>query len=320
VPTFTWGTGMPNTGALKVSQLSAELFYAAIAETVFVDQCTTEPGFGKNKGESVTLPRISNQAELTDASLLETERIPEKTHTVTGKVITVREFGEAVPLTEFAKDLSQFNLQNTVQRKLKDSMRLALDTRACAAFKSTLYKYVPTGVASATTATNGTAPTSALANMNVYHAAVIRDTLFDTYKAPKEGDSYIGIFRAKGLRGIKDDQDWEFWHQYTDPQAKYNSEVGRIEEIRFIETNHGGSTVGGFGLNIVGTSSVLGEGVVFGADAVRAVEALTPTLRVGLPQDFERSQSVAWYGVYEFSIIWDTANAGELRIVHVTST
>jgi len=287
---------MPNTGALKTAYLAEQLFYAAIAETCFVEHCSTESGFGKHRGESVTLPRISNMTEVTDASLLETERIPEKAHTVTGKVITVKEFGEAVPLTEFSKDLSQFNLQNTVQKKLKQSMQLALDTRACAAFKSTLYKYVPTGVASASTATNGTAPTQALANMNVFHAAAIRDLLFDTYKAPMDGDSYVGIFRSKGLRGIKDDQDWEFWKQYSDPQAKYNSEVGKIEQIRFIETNHGSSTVGSFGLNIVGASSVLGEGVVFGDDAVRLVEALSPTLRVGAPQDFERSQSVAWYG------------------------
>lgn len=93
-----------------------------------------------------------------------------------------------------------------------------------------------------------------------------------------------------------------------------------MEEIRFIETNHGGSAVTSNGLNIVGTGSVLGEGVVFGMDAIRLVEAMSPELRIGEKQDFGRSQAVAWYGVYEFSIVWDTANSGENRIVHVTST
>lgn len=93
-----------------------------------------------------------------------------------------------------------------------------------------------------------------------------------------------------------------------------------MEQIRFIETNHGTSTVGGLGLAICGTSSVLGEGVVFGMDAVRMIEAMTPELRIGIPQDFGRSQAVAWYGVYEFSIVWDTANAGEVKVCHVTST
>ena len=320
MPTFTWSAGVPNTGALKTSAISKKIYMAAIAECVFMDHVTPEPAFGMHRGESVTLTRIGNLTEPTDASLSETERIPERTHTVTGKVITVGEFGEAIPMTSYAKNLSTFNLQDTVQSKLKDNMKLALDTRACRAFKQTLYKYTPTGVAAASTATNGTAPTSALANMNVYHAEQIRDILYDTYKAPMVGDSYIGIFRTLGLRGIKRDPDWELWHQYTNPQAKYNSEVGRMEEIRFIETNHGTSTVGGAGLAICGTGSVLGEGVVFGMDAVRMVEAMTPELRVGEMQDFGRSQAVAWYGVYEFSIVWDTANAGENRVVHVTST
>lgn len=319
---FTWGSSMPNTGALKTHALAKKLYMAAIAECVFMDH--VEPGnngYGKGMGESVTFTRIGNHTEASDASLAETDRIPELAHTVTGKVVTVGEFGQAVPFTSFARDLSTFDLKNTIQRKLKDDMKLALDTRACRAFKQTLYKYVPTGVASASTATNGTAPTSALANMNVYHAAQIRDLLFDTYKAPTaDGSHYIGIFRTLGLRGIKEDADWEIWHQYLDPQAKYNSEVGKIEQIRFIESNHGNSTVGGLGLAICGTSDVLGEGVVFGADAVVMAEALTPELRIGIPQDFDRQHAVAWYGVYEMSILYDTANVGELRIVHVTSS
>lgn len=318
---FTWASGMPSTGALKTTYLAKKLYTAAIAECVFMDHVSTEDGFGKGKGESVTLPRISRQTEATDYSLAETDRIPESALTVTGKVVTVGEFGKAIPLTNFAKDLSQFDLQNAVQGELKDQMKLALDSRACRAFKTSLYKYTPTGAAAASTATNGTAPTAATANMNVYHCEQIRDILYDTYKtAPADGSNYIGIFRTLGLRGIKRDPDWELWHQYTDPQAKYTSEIGRLEQIRFIETNHGSSTVGSSGLNICGTSSVLGEGVVFGADAVRMVEAMTPELRVGIPQDFGRLQAVAWYGIYEFSIVWDTANAGELKIVHVTST
>ncbi len=318
---FTWSAGVPATGALKTSALSKQLFVAAIAETVFVEHTTPEPAFGKNRGESVTFTRISNMTESTDYSLLETERIPEKAHTVTGKVVTVGEFGAAVPFTSYARDLAQFDLKNSIQRKLKEDMRLALDVRACRAFKQTLYKYVPTGASTASTATNGTAPTAALAAMNVFHLAQIRDILYDTLKAPTvDGGDYMGIFRTKGIRGIKDDPDWEEWHKYLDPQAKFNSEVGRIESIRLIETNHGGSTVGLGGLNICGTGSVLGEGVIFGDDAVRMVEALTPELRIGVPQDFNRQNSVAWYGIYEFSQVWDTANSGECRIIHVTST
>jgi N4-gp56 family major capsid protein len=139
--------------------------------------------------------------------------------------------------------------------------------------------------------------------------------MFDTLQCPPaEGDDYIGIFRTLGLRGIKRDPSWEEWHKYTDPQAKYNAEVGRIENIRFIETNH--STA----LSKIGLNSVCGEGVVFGEDAVAMAEVLTPELRAAIPADYGRSKGVAWYGILEFGIVWTTANAGEARVLHVSST
>jgi hypothetical protein len=126
----------------------------------------------------------------------------------------------------------------------------------------------------------------------------------------------MAIFRTLGMRGIKRDPAWEEWHKYTDPQAKYNNEIGKIENIRHLETNHANA------LGKKGTNSVLGEGVVFGQDAVAMAEVLTPEIRaqVNVGHDFGRSNAAAWYGILEFGIIWDTANAGEARIVHVTSS
>ena len=70
----------------------------------------------------------------------------------------------------------------------------------------------------------------------------------------------------------------------------------------------------------VGTNSVLGEGVVFGADAVAAAEVMTPELRAAVPQDFGRSKAIAWYGILGYDETYGTSNAGEARIVHVGST
>lgn len=320
--TTTWGTSVASTGALKTNFLAKQLYSAAIAECIFVDHTTPQSGFGAGKGQSVTVGRRSYFNQITDASLTELERIPERSQTIAGKVITVGEFGEAIVSTNLLKKLSQFDLTDSIQMELKERMKLALDTRACRAFKQTLLCYVPTGAAAATTYTNGTPATSALANMNVYHAEQIRDLLYDTYRVPMIGDSYVGIFRTLGLRGIKRDPDWEQWKVYTNPQAKYNSEIGRLEEIRFIETNHGDTTPGttGSGLALCGTSDVLGEGVIFGQDAVRFFEVQAPSLVMGKEEDFGRQQSVAWYGIYEFGAPVDTANPGEVRCIYVTSS
>lgn len=311
---FQWQFDAP-TGTFKQHALSSRLYEAAVQRSVMVDHCRPVEGFGKRQGENVTLTRISNIAEPTSANLVEGERIPEDTFVITTTSITVKEIGRSVPFTSFAQDLSFFDIENPIQNKLVDQMRLVLDTKAAAAFKAGQIKYVITGFASETVTTNGTPGAQASDNMNVYHCEEIRDYLFDTLNAPPaEGEDYIGVFRTLGMRGIKRDPSWEEWHKYTDPQAKFNAEVGRIENIRFIETNHANA----FGK--IGASSVCGEGVVFGADAVAMAEVLTPEMRASIPQDFGRSKAVAWYGILEFGPIWTTANAGEARIVHVSST
>jgi N4-gp56 family major capsid protein len=314
MPQFTWQFDSPS-GTYKNNALSMKLYEAAVENSVFVDHVRPVEGFGRNSGESVSLTRVQNITEPTDPVLQETVRIPEDQFALSAKSIVVKEMGRAVPFTSLSQDLSRYDLENPIQRKLRDQMRLALDTRAAAGFKRAQIKYVPTGAATNNITTNGVPGAAASVNMSYFHVEQIRDYLFDTLQTPPlEGDDYVGIFRTLGLRGIKQDPKWELWHQYTEPQSKANGEVGRIEGIRFIETNHAKA------LGKVGTASVLGEGVIFGEDAVALAEAMTPELRAAIPGDFGRSRAVAWYGILEFDIIWDTGNPGEARIVHVTST
>lgn len=311
---FTWTFDAPS-GTYKNHAMSSRLYEAAVENSVFMDHVRPVEGFGKKMGESVTLTRVRNITEPTTADLEETIRIPEDEFELSTQQITVRELGRAVPYTSLSLDLSKFDLENPIQKKLREQMRLVLDTKAATAFKNTLIKYRPVGATSGTFTTNGTPAGSATSNMNIYHVEEIRDYMFDTLQAPPaEGGDYIGIFRTLGLRGIKRDADWEEWHKYTNPQAKYNGEIGRIEGVRFIETNHARA------LGKIGTNDVLGEGVIFGDEAVVMAEALTPELRAAIPGDFGRSRAVAWYGILEMDLIWDTANAGEAKVVHVSST
>jgi len=310
---FTWLFDSP-TGTYKQHALSKKLYMAAVENSVCVDHARPVDGFGKGKGETATLTRVKNITEPVSADLDETMRIPEDEFDLSTKAILVKEMGRAVPFTSLAQDLSEYDLDNPIQSKLKDQMRLVLDTKAATAFKRTQIKYAATGAATNNITTNGTFGAASTVNLNFFHVEEIRDYLYDTLQAPPyENDMYLGIFRSLGLRGIKRDTKWEEWHKYTDPQAKFTGEVGQIEGIRFVETNHARA----FGK--VGTGSVLGEGVVFGEDGIALAEAMTPELRAAIPQDFGRSRAVAWYGILEIDTIWDTGNAGEAKIVHVGS-
>ena len=311
---FTWSFDAP-TGTYKNHAISRRLYVASVQKCIFMDYVRPVEGFGRKMGDTVTLTRVRAITEPTSAVLTEAQRIPEDSFALSTTSLTVEEYGRALPYTSLADDLGFFDLENPIQMKLRDQMQLSLDSAAATAFQAGQIKYAITGAAANNIATNGTFGAASSDNMNVWHAEQIRDYLFDTlYAPPYEGDDYIGIFRTLGLRGIKLDPAWETWHKYTDPEAKYNGEVGRIEGIRFVETNHANA------LAKVGTNSVLGEGVVFGQDAVALAEVLTPELRASIPGDFGRSKSVAWYGILKFGLVWTTGNAGEARVLHVGST
>lgn len=310
----SWQFDAPS-GVYKNHQLSSQLRMAAIADTKFMQFVRPESGYGKKKGESITITRVANIDVPTDGRLLENNRIPEDELTLSTTAITVSEWGRSVPYSSLAEDLGKFNVENMIQKKLKDQMAVTLDNAAADAFTGGLVKAIPNGVASLVFDTDGTASTTATVNLNMYHVEQIRDYMYSTLNVePYEGDDYICLCSTKAKRGLISDPAFEQWHKYTDPQMKYKSEIGRIENIRFIETNNTAALSGS-----LGSGGVLGEAVFFGADAVAMAVAEDPELRIGMPQDYGRQKGVAWYGILEFGRVWDSANPGEGRIVHLTS-
>ena len=313
---FKWSQDV-GSGVLKERFLSEKIYEAAFEDTKVFPFCVPVEGYGKNMGQSVTIERLAQISEPTSAVLTEGVKIPEDSYSISSTSITPVELGRSLPFTSLAEDLLNFNLENKVQKALRTQLALVLDSIAAASMTGTdvKLKYVPTGLTSRNLATNGTAATAATVNLNLWHVADIYDTLYDTYQVPPyEGDNYMGIFRHLALRGLMNDPDWVEWHKYTTPANKATGEVGMIENIRFIGTNHANA----FGK--IGTGSVLGEGVVFGDDFCAVAEILTPELRVKIPGDYDRDRGVAWYGILNTGIIWNTANAGEVKGLHVTST
>jgi len=313
---FQWQFDAPN-GVYKNHKLSSQLREAAIAETKFMQFVRPEAGYGKKMGESINITRVSNISVPSSSLLSENNRIPEDNITLSMQAVTVAENGRSVPFTSFASDLSHIDLKNVIQRQLKNQMKLSLDIDAATAAKAGMVKAIPTGVSALTMDTDGTASTAATVNLNMYHVEEIRDYMFSTLNIePAVGDDYIGLIATKAKRGLMRDPAWEEWKKYTDPSAKFNSEVGRAENVRFIEVNHASALSGS-----LGTGSVLGEGIFMGQDALIMAVAEDPELRAKMAEDYGRSNGVAWYGIYSFGQVWsDSATAGEARVVHLTSS
>lgn len=314
---FTW-EGSFSTGVLKSHALSKELRYAAVADFEIAQFTRAEPGFGRKMGDTITITKIKNIAVPTSAALSEHEDIPIDTLSIGTTGITVAALGRGVEYTSLADELSFFDLKVPIQRKLKDQLAQVNDNLAATAFKSTYVMAIPTSAVGITWDTDGTASTAATNNLTVAHCGVIRDYMKDTLFVPAyERGNYIGLASTKALRGIKNDPDFQFWRQWLRPgDVLFNSEVGMIEQIRFVEINNTSALS-----NAKGTGSVLGEALIFGDDGVALAEVETPELRAAIPGNFGRYQAVAWYGVLAYGLIWNaTATAGEARVIYVTSS
>lgn len=311
-----WSADAP-TGVYKNHKLSSQLRMAAIADSKFMQFVKPEPGYGRKKGESITITRVSNVTVPSDDTLNENVRIPEDSISLSTQAVTVSERGRAIPYSSLSIDLSAYDLENAIQAKLRDQLSLSMDISCSTAFKAGQVKAIPDGLASLTFDTDGTASTAATVNLNMYHVEQIRDYMFGTLNIrPYIGDDYVALISYKAKRGLMNDPAWRDWQKYTDPSKKFNSEVGRIENIRFVEVNHTSALSA-----TKGTGSVLGEGVFFGEDPVVMAVAQDPELRAKESEDYGRSKGVAWYGIYGYGQVWsDSANAGEARVVHLTSS
>lgn len=304
-------------GVLKNHALSSDIREAAVADSKFMPYVTVEPGYGRKRGDTVTITRVKNIPEPTTARFGERDRVPIDTYSISSTSITVSYWGRGVEYTEQAELLSHYDLTDKIQKKLKQQMQLALDTGAATAFKQAKIKFIPTSLTAGTFDTDGTPSTTATENLTVAHVKTIRDYMMDTLHCPgvNGGDRYVCLASVKALRGIKNDPEFLAWKQFgKQDEAFSRGLVGTIENIDFVEVNHTNALS-----NAKGAGSVLGEAVVFGDDAVAMAVVMDPELRAAIPGNFGLEFAVAWVGMLEFGLVWDTANDGEARVIHVTS-
>jgi N4-gp56 family major capsid protein len=304
---MSWSFDAPS-GVYKDHTLSSKIREAAIADAQFMRFARPETGFGKGKGQSVTITKVFPLALA--ARVSELDRLPSGRPAITTTSITVSEWGFKIPMTEFEKNLTHFDLTNQFQRVLRDQMKLTMDDMVADAFKSTPIKYTPqtTGAVINTASTFSTAN----ANLSIADLRQIHDYLRGL-KAPKyKNGKYVGILSTKAARGIKNDPEYKDWQAPTDSGPFKDGRLRDVEGFMLIETNNTDSLD-----DTMGTGSVLGEAVFFGEDAVALATVDEPELRAGIPEDLGRFRDVGWVGTLEAGLVW--AEAGYARVIHVGS-
>lgn len=298
-------------GYLANPTLSKELRYVAQPLMRFRQYVRPVPGYGAKKGDTVLFDRISNV--LTPGrKISELERMPETGVNISQGSVVVDEYGNAIPFTGKLEELSQFDVENIFLRTLRDDAAKTLDRAVADVFRAT--KVVATPVTTGTVFSSNGNP-GGTANKHV-DAAFVKDVV-DEMKAtylipPYDGENYIAIVSVKFARRLRDSSDWVDAAKYGDPERLFAGEVGRYNQVRFIEeTNVLSQTLG--------TTSYNGEAIFFGDDPVVEAVAVPLEIRAKIPTDYGRDKGLAWYYMGGWSLTWDTGNAGEAKVVRVWS-
>lgn len=316
-----WAYDTP-TGTFRNHAISNQLLYAAAGRTKLLP-FTQVPGqaFGKHMGETINLIRVNRLPVPATSALDESLRIPIDKLTLGTRTITVTEHGRGVEYTNLNEQLSVFRPSDYLQKELIRQMEYSVDGAIGTAFQSTDAQliFIPTSATGGTIDSDGTPSTVASNEFTFAHCGVIADALAGTYHVPPwTAEHYIGCSTRLTLRGLKNDNLLQAVHMYLrDGDFFFRGEVGMTENIRWVQVDVE-TTLS----NSAGSSTTIGEGMVFGDEAVARVEVEAPHLRAdpNYQNDFGRTKAVAWYGIYAFSPFYDVNTDGFARIIRIGSS
>lgn len=307
---MSWTFDAPS-GVYRNHALSSDIRRAAIADAQFMKFSRAEPGYGKKRGESLTITRVLNLPLASRVS--ETDRLPSGRPAIETKQVSVSQWGFKIPVTEFEKNLTHFDIMNPFQAILRDQITLTMDKMVADAFKLSPYKYIPT-TAGGTFDTDGTPSTLSTRNFGIQDLRNIHDELSGTLKAPRyRNGKYVGILSTRAARGIKNDPEYKDWLAPSTSEPLISGRLKDVEGFMLVETNHFDALD-----NLVGSSTTTGEAVFFGADAVGLARIMDPEVRMGTPEELGTFQEVGWVGTIEAFLVWEDADFA--RVIHGTSS
>jgi N4-gp56 family major capsid protein len=305
---------MAPAGVYRNHTLSDKLRHQALANTVFFKYLNPEPGYGRKKGESVTITRILRLPLANRVG--ETDRLPGGRPAIETKTVKISEWGYKVPMTTWETDMTYFDLPNEIEGALRDQIELTMDVMAADVFKLSPIKYVPLSTGF-NLDTDGSATGVSDRNVSVSDLRAIHDYLSGDLKVPKFANGkYVGILSTQAARGLKNDPEYKDWLAPTTSQPLMDGVLKDVEGFTLIESNNFGYERDALA-KFAGTSTTTGEAVFFGADSAGLLEIQSPEIRMGVKEDLGRFYEVGWVGKLEGFHTWEKPSLA--RVLHVTS-
>lgn len=307
---MAWVFDAPS-GTYKNHALSKDIRREALANVQTLRFMRPEPGFGKQKGESVTITRILQLPIATRVN--EQDRLPSGRPAIETKQVSVSQWGFKIPITEFEKRLTHFNLMDPFQAALRDQIAVTMDVMAADALKLTDTKYTPLATGGEFV-TDGTADSLSDRNLGVQDLRRIWDELHGNLLCPTfKNGKYVAILSTRAARGLKNDPEYKDWLAPTTADPLLTGHLKDIEGFSIFESNHRAAYA-----DLIGSSTTTGDGVFFGNDAGGLVRIQDPEIRAGIPEELGTFQEVGWVGTLEAFLVWERPSLS--RVIHLAST
>ena len=261
---------------------------------------------GKKKGDSFTWDVVSDVATAGQV-LIETNTMPETNITITQGTLTITEAGNSVPYSGKLDNLSKFPVEDIIKKAMKNDAVKSFDRLAWAQFNQTLLRAIPTGgtnTATVTLYTNGTVTGTNSIAYNNGHAKSIVDQMKERNIPAYIADDYYASAWPTTLRTFKNNL--ETIHQYSDTGFNLimNGEIGRYENVRYIEQTNIAKGTGTDGVTQTTWTNGLSDWIFFfGNDTVAEAIAVPEEMRGKIPTDYGRSKGIAWYYLGGFGIV-----------------
>jgi len=289
-------------------ELSKFLRYSAQPSLKFRQFADVKDAMGKSQGDSFNFPKVANVSTI-GGLLTETSTIPQASQTITKGTLSIDEYGNSIPFTFKIDTLSQFDLEQIIEKGLRDDLVKVLDAAVHAQFNACKLRFVATATDAHTLTTDGTATATNTSVLNERHIRKMKLELEKRNVPYFEGDTYAFVGSLEAVESLQGAM--VSINQYSEVgyEKIYSGEQGMVDNVRIVKDNN--ATRLTYDLSARTTTAKTwsggysGEGFMIGKDTVMEGVAVPEQVRAKEVTDYGRSHGLAWYFLGGWKIVWD---------------
>jgi N4-gp56 family major capsid protein len=302
---------------------SKEILFQAMPILRFEQFAVKKTELGVTPGLTINFMRYNNLGQA--SQLVEGIRMQTNPLTASQFSITVAEQGFAVAVSELLLNASFDDVMASASRLLGRNMATYLDISARNTLlqaSSQLFGYQKdTGAINNqvyyNTGTVGTSNASMTGDFNLTSQVVFDavETLA-TKNVPRLGETYVCFVHPHQSRWLRNDPQFIEQTKYAAPGNFMLGEIGRLNDVVFIETTQVRNVVGGAGTGWTTDTTTNGittgngtanryDSIFIGDNAFGHAISLPVELRDGGILDFGREHALAWYAIWGLGLITD---------------